>query len=701
MDAERVEAQLDRILASAAFADAERAKGFLRFVVTRALEGRTGEIKESVIAVEALGRNSSFDSKFDPIVRVEARRLRERLNSYYEREGQDDRVVISLPKGGYVPEFLERRTHPHSPLQVPGIVLFGLAALVLVWLFSRRTPEPGGTLRLSVLPPEGAAFESFAVSPDGRKIAFTAPHEGVVMLWVRALDTVEAKPVAGTENATYPFWSPDSRLIGFHVPSKLKTVEFGGGPARDVADVIVGRGADWSPAGVIAYARGPGVLYRIGANGGTSQPITALDTARGEVAHGMPHFLPDGRHFLYLAMSSLPGESSIRVGSLDSTTSKVLLKADTSAAFAPVLYGQRASLLFVHDGALTATRFDLGRLELTGERTVIVPQIRYRRWFQGGFSVSRNGVLLYQSGSPENQQLTWFSRQGKVLSEIGPRNRYSAFSLSPDESQLAIVRHDDPDTAFNRIWVMDLSHHGAVSRLDDVGHSELEFAPIWCPKSGELLFSRGTGGRMRLLRQALNAGPAKLVLDTDGPKWPNDWSSDGRFITYSSQWPDYQNMHVWVMALSGSEREKPRQLLQQRHDVLSASFSRSEAGRPPRWIAYSSNETGRFEVYVRDFPAGDRKWQVSSGGGWLPRWRADGRELFYLAQGGRVMAASIRPGSAFQFDTPQALFETRLQIASTQLLMSQCAISRDGQRFLFNRRLPEPDAGAITAIVPW
>jgi Tol biopolymer transport system component len=700
MEPERVRAQLDRILASAAFADAERAKGFLRFVVTRALEGRTGEIKESVIAIEALGRNSSFDSRSDPIVRVEARRLRERLNSYYEREGQDDRLVISLPKGGYVPEFLEQRTRPHSRLRVPGIALFGVVALLLALLYSRRTPEPRGILRLSILPPEGASFESFAVSPDGRKIAFTAPYQGVVMLWVRALDAVDARPLTGTENATYPFWSPDSRSIGFHIPSKLKTVEFGGGPARDIADVIVGRGGDWSPAGVIAYVRGPGVLYRIGASGGTPQPITVLDTARGEVAHGMPHFLPDGRHFLYLAMSSRPGESSVRVGSLDSTTSKVLLKTDTSAAFAPVLYGRRGSLLFVHDGALTAQRFDLGRLELTGERTVIVPQIRYKRWFHGGFSVSRNGVLLYQSGGAENQQLTWFSGQGKVLSEIGPRNRYSAFTLSPDESQLAILRNDDPDTAFNRIWLMDLSHHGAVSRLDDVGHSELEFAPIWSPNSGELLFSRGTGGRMRLLRQPLNNGPAKLVLDTDGPKWSSDWSCDGRFITYNSQWPDYQNMHVWVLQLDSKE-EKPRPLLQQRHNVLSASFSPCEVGKPPRWIAYSSNETGRFEVYVRDFPAGDRKWQVSTGGGWLPRWRADGRELFYLTPGGSLMATGIRPGSTFQFDTPRALFETGLLIASTQLLMNQYAISRDGLRFLMNRRLPEPSAGAITAIVPW
>ncbi len=228
MDAERVRAQLSRILASAAFADAQRASRFLRFVVERALEKRTGEIKESVIAVEVLGRTPSFDSKYDPIVRVEAGRLRDRLGSYYQGEGEADHVLIALPKGGYVPDFSERR--PLAP--------------------ANRT----AVLRLSILPPENASFDSFAVSPDGRKLAFTAVWNGRVMLWVRALDSLEAKSLAGTENAAHPFWSPDSRSIGFVTPSKLKTIESTGGPAQDIADIVVGRGGAWSPEGVIVFA---------------------------------------------------------------------------------------------------------------------------------------------------------------------------------------------------------------------------------------------------------------------------------------------------------------------------------------------------------------------------------------------------------------------------------------------------------------
>ena len=404
VDAQRVRIQLDRVLSSSAFADAERASSFLRFIVERKLDGRAVEIKESVIAMEVLGRTPSFDSKSDPIVRVEAGRLRDRLDSYYQSEGGEDPVLIALPKGRYIPEFTERRT--------------------------REASKSAAVLRLSVLPPENTSFESFTVSPDGRKLAFTAVLNGRVMLWVRALDSLEAKPLAGTDNAQWPFWSPDSLSIAFFEPHKLKVVEVSGGPAREIADLVHGRGGAWSPEGVILFCPRPiGILYQVPAAGGVPSPVTTLDESRAEVMHGFPQFLPGGRQFLYLAASSRPGASSIRAGSLESTTSKVLLSGDTSAAYAPLLRGQPASLLFLHDGALMAQAFDSQRLELHGERTVIVPDVRYRRWGQARFSISSNGVLLYQSGRPESRQLAWFDRQGKLLSAAGSPNDYLSFSL--------------------------------------------------------------------------------------------------------------------------------------------------------------------------------------------------------------------------------------------------------------------------------
>jgi Tol biopolymer transport system component len=678
MEAERVRAQLERILASAAFADTGRASRFLRFVVERALDRRVGEIKESVIAIEVLGRNSSFDSKTDPIVRVEAGRLRDRLNSYYEGEGQSDSTLISIPKGGYVPEFSER--HPSPPVRSIGV------------------------LRLSILPPDNARFESFAISPDGRKLAFTAALNGEAMLWVRAMDSLQATPLAGTSNASYPFWSPDCRSIGFFTPNKLKCIEFTGGPARDLADVVVGLGAAWSPEGVIVFCPRPvGVLYQVAASGGTPKPLTSLDEARAEVTHGFPQFLPDGRHFVYLAASSREGESSIRVGSLDSTTSKVLFTSQVGAAYSPAMAGHAGSLLFVSHGALMAQPFDLGRLALSGERTVVVPEVRYRRWHHPGFSVSAKGLLVYQTGCAENQQFAWFDREGKLLKTVGPSNDYISFNLSPDQKHVAFYRDDDPATVYPTIWVMDLSRDGAVFRFTDTGVGEAELTPIWSPDGSEILFSRGDDRAMRLLCRALSGGTPKCILDTQGPKFPSDWSSDRKLVTYCSQVPDYRFMHTWMVSLAGSgTEEKPRPFLQHSYSETSAYFAPANGGTAPRWVAYASDETGRDEIYVTDFPAGSHKWQVSHRGGLIPHWRHDGQELFYLTPDGTLMAVVVNLGATIEFGPPQPLFRTDLRLMPRhKTWMNQYAVVRDGQRFLLNRPVPETAPDAITAVIPW
>jgi Tol biopolymer transport system component len=348
-----------------------------------------------------------------------------------------------------------------------------------------------------------------------------------------------------------------------------------------------------------------------------------------------------------------------------------------------------------------AQALDCRRLELSGERMVVVPQVRHQRWRQADFSVSSNGVLLYQGA--QHQQLSWFDRQGNLLKAVGPPNDCLSFALSPDERYVALHRHDDPDTVLPTIWVMDLWREGAVFRFTDTDIAQPEFTAVWSPDSREILFSRGDDRRMRLFRRSLNGGAAQCVLDTEGPKFPSDWSSDGNFVAYTSQVPDYRTLHVWTLALSGSEKQlQPRPFVQHFYEEHSAQFSPADDGEAPSWLAYSSHETGRHEIYVRDFPGGSHKWQVSSQGGAQPHWRRDGRELFYLRLDGTLMSVPVNLGSGFDFGAAHPLFSTGLRYLTRYTIwMNQYSVSRDGQRFLLNRHLADATQGAITAVIPW
>jgi Tol biopolymer transport system component len=328
--------------------------------------------------------------------------------------------------------------------------------------------------------------------------------------------------------------------------------------------------------------------------------------------------------------------------------------------------------------------------------------VRQRRWQQISFSVSNNGLLLYQAGSAADRQLAWFDRNGKVLGSVGPHNDYNGLSLSPDEKHVAVWNDDDPATVLPTIWLIDLAHDGAVSRFTETSAGEPEFLGSWSPSSGELLFSRGDDQRMRLLVRALSGGPVKTILETDGPKFPTDWSSDGQFVAYGSQWPEYRYMHAWTVRLSQTgQAESPRPFLKHSYEDFSGWFSLDTRGSAGRWIAYTSGETGQYEVYVRDFPGGNEKWQVSPHGGWHPHWGRDGRELFYLALDGTLMAAPISFHPRFQSGIPQALFGTGIQVTPMQIVINQYAVLHDGQRFLLNRRVQEDTPAALTAVVAW
>lgn len=705
---EQVRLQLSRILASKTFSQSERASRLLSFVVTTTLEGRPGEIKESVIATEALSRNASFDPKTDPIVRVEAGRLRSRLLAYYESEGSQDPIMITLPKGGYVPVFAENtRPAQSTPRRNPPILFFAglLAGLMLasaVWMLLGRSSPVENHLRLSILPPANSIIQSTQLSPDGRMIALVVRQQNRTAIWVRALDSAEARLIPGTERASLPFWSPDSRSLAYFSTNSLRRVELAGGPPQDIcaASIPLG-GGSWSRNGVIVFLPRPeGVLFQVPAKGGTPRPVTRLDESRGEFLHRSPEFFPDGRHFLYLASSRKMGSTTLRLGSLDSMDSKILLEGCGNAVYSPPDSGHPGNLLFYFRGALMAQPFDAGRMMLTGDRTIIASQVYYEN-ARADFSVSSNRILAFRPSSRNNLQLGWFDRAGKLIRNIGSRNSYLSIRLSPDENRL--VFGDEEEHGWNTpIWTMELSREQAT-RVSDV--QQTCFLPLWSHDGTEILYSCGTEQGMRLVRQSLNGTAGRTLLNTPGPKFLTDWSEDRRFIAYFTPWPDFHRLKVIIIDLRKPEIPNPVPAFSTEtpYNEAEAVFSPVSTPTGPRWVAYTSTETGRTEVYVRSFPGGDQKWPISNGGAYQPLWRRDGRELFFIAQNGDLMEAETDPGPPFHAGTPRPLFHTTIPpYTGAPYFPVYCyAVSRDGQRFLVNQTIDDDFKGSISILTHW
>ena len=613
MEAERVRIQLDRILASATFAGAERGQKFLRFVVELALAGRADEIKESVVAVEVLGRATSFDPRTDPIVRVEAGRLRSRLVAYYQGEGSGDPVLVDLPKGGYVPQFQERKllqqtSDPTSrvgrlPLLLGGAALFGFLLSWAVWRVHDQVPALRERALLSVLPPEGSRIGNSAISPDGRHLAFTATSGNSTQLWIRSLDSLEARALPGTDRAAYPFWSPDGKSIAFFSAGKLQKINVSGGPPQAVCDTPEASfGGTWGTREDILFASRPsGSIYQVSAHGGKSRTITVPDVARGEISHLFPYFLPDGRHFLFSVISRGPAESSVRLGSLDSRDTSFLLNARIGAAYAPPYSGHPGTLMFAYNGALMSQAFDLNRMQLTGPSSQIAREVR-QSGSRADFSVSSNGALAYQGDSEKDRQLTWFDRDGRRLGTVGQRNADESFALSPDEKRLAIGAVD-PASGRSEIWIMDLDR-GSLSRL---GVQATEgFLPIWAPNGRAIVFSGESGSGMNLMRQPIDNISAASLLVLEGLRIATDWSTDGKFITYTMPSSESTGLTVWLAPTQGALNNGGRTWSIAGHSSTEccATFSPALTHEGPRWIAWSSDESGQHRGLRDGAPRG-------------------------------------------------------------------------------------------------
>jgi Tol biopolymer transport system component len=576
---------------------------------------------------------------------------------------------------------LTRRIRERYAWLLAGALGIGVLALGIAHL---RGPEPDRrTYRLSVVLPEGALFDSeggFALSPDGRHLVFAAGDaSGKRLLYLRPLDSLEARGLPGTDGASFPFWSPDSRFVGFFAMGKLKKIDITGGPPQALCDSSSIVGGTWNQNGVILFAQDyNGPLYRVLDSGGKAAPVTTLDPSRQESGHRWPQFLPDGNHFLHLSQSASPDHTGIYVRSLDSNESRRLVDVFSSPAyFAPYL-------LYVRGETLLAHRLDFVRLELTGEPFPVVEGVG-STLSKAHFSVSESGVLAYHAHTTEDGLPVWFDRQGNRLGAIGPPAGYAGLTLSPDEQRVAIDRTVSPTAP--DIWLIELSQ-GTASRF--TSNSAYDFTPVWSPDGTRIVFAsnRTAGGGTDLFqKESSGAGEEELLLRTGATNDPTDWSADGKFILYVARQPGTSS-DLWALPLE--EDRTPIVLLQ-------TPFLEEGARLSPdgRWLAYTSNESGRQEVYVRPFlrPGGGRL--ISTGGGWQPRWRrADGKELFYLSPERRIMAVSVQSDSSrFEASTPRELFDEPVSDGTYD-------ISRDGQRFLINTILPEASS-PIQIVVNW
>lgn len=564
-------------------------------------------------------------------------------------------------------------------------LLVALTALPFAVAYFRRAPAEAEAVRFSISAPEEAAFLQLALSPDGRRVAMVILSKGQPLLWVRPLNAVAAQPLRGTEGAAHPFWSPDSRFIGFFAGGKLKKIELSGGPPQPLCEAPgQGRGGAWNREGVIVFASGPGSgLYRVSAAGGATTPVTKLDPGRQETAHRWPHFLPDGRHFLYSASAAQLDNHAIYAGSLDTEESTQVLAASSNAQYAPVSEG--GYLFFVRAGVLMAQPFDAQQLKLKGEQFHVAEQVKYNPANDlGFFSVSENGALAYDpSGINQDLQLTWFDRAGKQLGVVGASGNLSSFALSPDDKRVAVTRIDAQSGQAD-IWLYDLERDRASRFTFDPAFDDF---PLWSPDGSRVAFrsNRREGNFDLYQKLASGAGQDELLLKSDLEKRPTSWSSDGRFIAYYQIDPKTKE-DVWVLPLFGGQ--KPFPLVQTEFNEVSARLSPDL-----KWIAYTSNESGKPEIYVQPFPAGGGRWQVSKDGGTTSRWRRDGKEIFYIG-GGKVMAVAVKGSATFEVGTPQPLFDSGN-------LSPIYAVTGDGQRFLFSTPVEEAQSAQITVVLNW
>jgi eukaryotic-like serine/threonine-protein kinase len=571
------------------------------------------------------------------------------------------------------------------------------AALAAVGLLSslsvhfRETPLATRTSRFQVPLPEKTTAPIFQLSPDGRYLAVTAAEGSQRRLWVRPLDALDAQALSGTDDATFPFWSPDSAFVAFFAQGKLKKIALTGGPPQTLCDAPQGRGGAWSSAGVILFASLGSALFRVPATGGIPAPATTA--AHADESHRYPTFLPSGTRFLYVVQGGTPRTNGIYVGSLDGR-SPVRLRPDVSRAVyvPPDVVGTTGIFLFRRrDGTLMAQPFDPGGLALAGEMYPIAEHVGLSgNAGNGAFSVSENGVLAYSSGGlgTDVHELVWRDRTGKRLGVVGQPDRISSGVLSPDEKKISFSLFKGD---YAEVWLHDVGR-GLSSPFTTL--PGLWLRSVWSPDGSRIILVEGNSPPSSGLYQKPSNGTGNEELLFREPVGfnlrPLDWSRDGKLLVYQMQ----SSARGWDLLLLPPEGDRrPVPYLQTPANETVGQFSPDG-----RWMAYASDESGTRQIYVQAIPANGDKRQISTAGGDQPRWRRDGHELFYIANNQTLMAAPVKTVGTFETDTPRPLFP----IDPVNLVGSSFAYqpALDGQRFLVTTPVSRTTP-PITVVLNW
>ena len=562
-------------------------------------------------------------------------------------------------------------------LAVAGVMMAILGAAA-GW--AARTPAAADAVAFRVDTPTSRRLDGFALSPDGRQLAFVAiDKDGQERLWLRPLASADARVLAGTEGAFAPFWSPDSRTIAFFTLSELKRVDISGGGTQTICRMSGNPGGGtWSEQQVILFSVASATgIRRVPATGGEPQAVTTL--LAGASGHLWPAFMPDGRHFIYLSTTGRPEDGQLIWRALDSSEEHVV-----RSLFSKAFYSPTGHLLFRLDGPIVAQPFDAARGMVSGTPVQLAPETM-QTGTQTALAVSSSGrVLANRAGqSAAVSQLSWVNRGGTVLSQVGPVNDYWNAAIDLAGERIVANTMNTPD-----VWLFD-GARGTSSRLtfDPAADSD----PIFSPDGRWVAFYSGRRPQGIYRKASNGAGADELVAATGPATYPRDWSLDGRFLLYDSG----AGGSMWALPMEGDRKpfRYPAGAPKEAH-VTSGHFSGDG-----KWVAYVSDETVRPEVFVQDFPAGAAKFQVSVAGGTEPRWRRDGRELYFLGADGRMMAVDVEMTPTFRLGVPRPLFQTRLNLLTPPA--RRYGVTADGSRFLMNVPVGTNAVAPITVIMNW